>query len=169
MSKNRLYFAYDNTINYRDMARLCPEAELVAPVHLDGYELVFWDSSANIVRRDGSSVPGVVWSIPAEYEHTLAWIYHSPVMRKKIEITVADPGSKQSYTAIAYAKDARWKDPVPPTAVYFGSMMEGYCRNGLDTRPLFEAYEQTQRELNRQLGWGFPEQEKSKKHRQTER
>jgi len=169
MGKNRLYFAYDNTINSREMYRICPEAEPVAAVRLDGYELVFWDSAANINRRDGYSVPGVVWSIPAEYADTLDWQYHSPEMRNKAMITVTDPDAGKQYKVMAYAKDARWKDPVPPTAVYFGTMMEGYCRNGFDTRPLYEAYEQTQRELNRQMGRGFPEPEKAKKHRQKER
>lgn len=53
MAKNQLHFAYDNTINNREMYRICPEAEPVAAVRLDGYELVFWDSAANINRRDG--------------------------------------------------------------------------------------------------------------------
>ncbi len=160
MDKNRLYFAYDNTINSRDMYRICPEAEPVAAARLDGYELVFWDSAANISRRDGYNIPGMVWSIPAEYEEILDWDYTSPRMRNKSTITVADPATKKQYRAMAYTKDARWKDPVPPTALYFGALMEGYCRSGFDTRPLYEAYEQAQRELNRQMGRGFPEPEK---------
>ena len=169
MAKNRLYFAYDNTINSREMYRICPETEQIAAVNLEGYELVFWNSAANINRRDGYSVPGVVWSIPAEYEEILDWQYNSPEIRGKSNITVTDPQTGKTYKAISYAKDASWKDSVPPTTIYFGAMVEGYCKNGFDTRPLYEAYEQSQRELNRQIGRGFAESEKPKKYRRKVR
>ena len=41
MSEDRLYFAYGSNINLDQMAHRCPAAEVVGPVVLENYRLLF--------------------------------------------------------------------------------------------------------------------------------
>ena len=41
MAEGKLYFAYGSNINLDQMAQRCPDAQVVGPVTLENYELLF--------------------------------------------------------------------------------------------------------------------------------
>ncbi len=56
MAEGKLYFAYGSNINLDQMAQRCPDAQVVGPVTLENYELLF---RGNLRGAGGSpSLPG---------------------------------------------------------------------------------------------------------------
>ena len=61
MAEGKLYFAYGSNINLDQMAQRCPDAQVVGPVTLENYELLFHGNLrgagvATIAPREGSTV-----------------------------------------------------------------------------------------------------------------
>ena len=61
MAEGKLYFAYGSNINLDQMAQRCPDAQVVGPVTLENYELLFRGNLrgagvATIAPREGSTV-----------------------------------------------------------------------------------------------------------------
>ena len=74
--KERLYFAYGSNINLEQMAQRCPDAEVVGPVVLEDYELLFRGNRAGcgvatIEPLPGSQVHGLLWKLTPECERSL--------------------------------------------------------------------------------------------------
>ncbi len=70
--KNSYYFAYGSNINLDQMADRCPDAQVVGPVVLEGYELLFRRGGfATIQPCEGNKVHGLLWSITPECERSL--------------------------------------------------------------------------------------------------
>ena len=65
MADGKLYFAYGSNINLDQMAYRCPDAKVVGPVTLEGWELLFRGSGvATIGPKEGSTVHGLLWRSP---------------------------------------------------------------------------------------------------------
>ena len=86
MAEGKLYFAYGSNINLDQMAQRCPDAQVVGPVTLENYELLFRGNLrgagvATIAPREGSTVHGLLWNITPECERSLDYYegYPSPV------------------------------------------------------------------------------------------
>ena len=63
-----MYFAYGSNINLDQMAYRCPAAQVVGPVVLEGYELLFRGNAsgngvATIKPKEGQQVHGLLWRI----------------------------------------------------------------------------------------------------------
>lgn len=76
MAEGKLYFAYGSNINLDQMAQRCPDAQVVGPVTLENYELLFRGNLrgagvATIAPREGSTVHGLLWNITPECERSL--------------------------------------------------------------------------------------------------
>ena len=64
MVEDKLYFAYGSNINLDQMAYRCPAAQVVGPVVLEGYELLFRGNAsgngvATIKPKEGQQVHGI--------------------------------------------------------------------------------------------------------------
>ena len=56
MADGKLYFAYGSNINLDQMAYRCPDAQVVGPVKLEGWELLFRGSGvATISPKKGAA------------------------------------------------------------------------------------------------------------------
>ena len=61
--ENTLYFAYGSNINLNQMEYRCPDASVVGPVVLEGWELLFRRGGfATIAPKEGKTVQGLLWS-----------------------------------------------------------------------------------------------------------
>ena len=70
--ENTLYFAYGSNINLGQMEYRCPDASVVGPVVLEGWELLFRRGGfATIAPKEGETVQGLLWSITPECERSL--------------------------------------------------------------------------------------------------
>ena len=69
LTVKRYYIAYGSNINTTQMAHRCPTAVVEGTSTVPGYELVFKGSRsyavATIEKKEGASVPVLVWSIKA--------------------------------------------------------------------------------------------------------
>ena len=68
--EEKLYFAYGSNINLEQMAYRCPTAQVVGPVTLEGYELLFRGNArgsgvATIAPKEGHQVHGLFGRSPA--------------------------------------------------------------------------------------------------------
>lgn len=76
MVEDKLYFAYGSNINLDQMAYRCPAAQVVGPVVLEGYELLFRGNAsgngvATIKPKEGQQVHGLLWRITPGCERSL--------------------------------------------------------------------------------------------------
>lgn len=51
MNEEKLYFAYGSNINLNQMDMRCPNARVIGPVVLEGYELLFRKSNRSPAQR----------------------------------------------------------------------------------------------------------------------
>ena len=65
-----LYLAYGSNVNPVNMKRRCPRALALGQYELRGYEFEF-RSVANLKKRKGAFVMGVLWKITPKCEQTL--------------------------------------------------------------------------------------------------
>ena len=93
MAEGKLYFAYGSNINLDQMAQRCPDAQVVGPVTLENYELLFRGNLrgagvATIAPREGSTVHGLLWNITPECERSLDYYEGYPHLYGKEPVTV---------------------------------------------------------------------------------
>lgn len=149
----KLYFAYGSNINLGQMAHRCPDAQMVGPVTLDGYELRFRGNGggygvATIAPKRGSQVPGLLWRITPVCEQSLDRYEGYPHLYGKEPVTVRDRAG-QAYTVMAYVMTERYREPALPSNLYYSGILEGYRQNGLPTASLKRAWERTVKEIHR--------------------
>jgi len=156
MSDNILIFAYGVDIDYGRSLLIFPEAEVTGKAFLKDHELAFWDNGSATIRPcEGAQVQGVILSVPKEFEEELDDIKYCPDLKKKKTVTVEDALTGKPMQAAVYYTEERYLSPFPPGAERFGRMVDGYWRQGLDTKPLFEAFKRANDDLirmhNRQI------------------
>ena len=147
MADGRLYFAYGSNINLEQMACRCPDATVVGPVMLEGYELLFRRNGfASIAPKEGGTVHGLLWSITPECERSLDNYEGYPRFYGKRMVSVRD-NEGRSLSAMAYIMDERFREPMMPSESYYAVILEGYRQNGLPVIFLKEAWEHTAEEI----------------------
>ena len=141
------YFSYSSNMNAQQMAFRCPDAEAVGPVRLKDYRLVFRGSGvATIIPESGSHVDGVLWRISEQDEHHLDHYEGYPILYGKEPITVSNRECGEQ-KAMVYTMNPPYRDtPALPTQLYLEGILEGYKQNGLEIRPVLEAYRNAQHE-----------------------
>lgn len=150
----KLYFAYGSNINLDQMAHRCPDAQVVGPVVLDNYELLFRGSGigsgvATIAPKKGKKVYGLLWKLTRECEESLNQYEGFPRLYGKENVTVRDKNG-QEFTVMAYVMTAeRGRTPAPPSLYYYEGIRDGYRQNGLPAQSLGAALRKNQRELGR--------------------
>ncbi len=150
--RERLYFAYGSNINLDQMAHRCPDARVVGPVVLEGYELLFRGGGvATIAPKEGEKVTGLLWSITPECERSLDQYEGYPRFYDKRKVTVRDAQGR-SLSVMAYVMDERFREPMLPSDSYYNGILEGYRQNGLPVAELKRAWEHAVREVHAATG-----------------
>ena len=148
--ENTMYFAYGSNINLGQMEYRCPDASVVGPVVLDGYELLFRRGGfATIAPKEGEQVQGLLWSITQSCERSLDRYEGYPRFYDKRMVTVRDSEGR-SLSVMAYIMDERFREPMLPTDSYYNSILEGYRQNGLPTAELKKAWDHAVREVHQE-------------------
>ena len=146
--ENTLYFAYGSNINLGQMEYRCPDASVVGPVVLEGWELLFRRGGfATIAPKEGETVQGLLWSITQSCERSLDRYEGYPRFYDKKMVTVRDSEGR-SLSVMAYIMDDRFREPMLPTESYYNGILEGYRQNGLPVAALEKAWEQAVREVH---------------------
>lgn len=153
--KTVYYFAYGSNCNLNQMAYRCPDATVVGSVTLPNYRLTFNGKSsgwgvANIRRRNGATVTGLLWKITQECERSLDRYEGYPHLYGKHTVTVHTQDGEE-IRAMVYTMTKGHEAAAMPTAGYFNGIVEGFDQNGMDTQPLFEALEQTKASAGRRM------------------
>ena len=150
--ENTLYFAYGSNINLDQMAYRCPDAQVVGPVTLENYELLFRRGGfATIAPKEGESVTGLLWSITPGCERSLDRYEGYPRFYDKRMVTVRDSEGR-SLSVMAYIMDERFREPMLPTESYYNGILEGYRQNGLPGSALKKAWDHAVQEVHQETG-----------------
>lgn len=147
MAEERLYFAYGSNINLDQMAHRCPNAQVVGPVVLEDYKLLFRSNSnrngvATIRPHKGRKVHGLLWKITPECERALDVYEGFPRLYNKQDVIVRD-NSGREITVMAYVMTDLCKEPAMPSSYYYNGIMAGYRQNGLPVSALRRVWQQT--------------------------
>lgn len=122
--EDRLYFAYGSNMSERQMKSRVPGAVLVGRATLADHELIFsgfsktWGgATANVRRKPGSSVFGVVWALPPGGKAQLDRFegYPTVYQRRKASVVLLD--ARRTVTATLYYKRSI-KALAPPSEAY---------------------------------------------------
>ena len=140
MSEN-LYFAYGSNINLNQMAVRCPDAQVVEPAVLEGYELLFRGNGssfgvATIAPKEGSQVQGLLWKITPYCEMSLDIYEGYPRLYEKQSITLHTKSGKQVQAMVYVMTREKERLPTMPTRSYYTGIQEGFRQNGLSERSL---------------------------------
>ena len=132
MAEGKLYFAYGSNINLDQMAQRCPDAQVVGPVTLENYELLFHGNLrgagvATIAPREGSTVHGLLWNITPECERSLDYYEGYPHLYGKEPVTVHGHDG-QEHTVMAYVMTELCKEPSIPSFYYYNGILEATGR-----------------------------------------
>lgn len=129
----KLYIAYGSNLNLAQMAARCPSARVYARGSLNNWELVFrgsmTNSHATIIRKQGSTVPVLVWEIQPRDEYRLDIYEGYPRYYFKKNIMVNIDGKKKK--AMVYIMNER-QLPGRPSAMYVETIRQGYEDNDMD-------------------------------------
>ena len=152
MAESKLYFAYGSNINLDQMAYRCPAAQVVGPVVLDGYKLLFRGNSrgngvATIAPHKGRKVYGLLWKITPECEQALDIYEGFPRLYDKQDVTVQGKDGRE-FTVMAYVMTDLWREPSVPSSYYYNGILEGYRCSGLPAAALKEAWDHAVEEVH---------------------
>lgn len=129
----KLYIAYGSNLNLAQMAARCPSAKVYAKGVLNNWVLVYrgamTNSHATIIRKQGSTVPVLVWEIQPRDEYRLDIYEGYPRYYFKKDIMVNIDGRKKK--AMVYIMDER-RLPGRPSVSYIETIRQGYADNNMD-------------------------------------
>ena len=139
-----LYFAYGSNINLQQMAVRCPDAQVVEPAVLKGYELLFRGNGnsfgvATIAPKEGSQVQGLLWKITPYCELSLDIYEGYPRLYEKQAITLRTKSGKQVQAMVYVMTHEKERLPAMPTRSYYTGIQEGFRQNGLPEQALKDA------------------------------
>lgn len=143
----KLYVAYGSNLNLAQMAARCPSASIYAKGILNNWELAYrghmMNSHATIIRKQGSTVPVLIWEIQPADEYRLDIYEGYPHYYLKKDIMVTISGKKKK--AMVYIMDEK-QPPGRPSAQYIKTILKGYLDNNMDTDILKKSLERNNEE-----------------------
>ena len=147
-----LYFAYGSNIHLDQMAHRCPAAQVVGPVVLENYKLLFrgnirGNGVATIKPHKGRKVHGLLWKITPECEKSLDVYEGYPRLYGKQTVLVRD-SSGQEIPVMAYVMTDLCREPAMPSIYYYSGIERGYRQNGLPVAALNRALDHAAREVD---------------------
>lgn len=135
-----LYVAYGSNMSLSQMAHRCPKSKVVGVGKIKGFRLVF-NVHADIIPTDNKKdeVPVLVWDIHFDDWKHLDFYEGYPRYYVKEVIEVEIDGKIEKATV--YVMNSRRKGISPPSKTYFDCIEEGYIKNGIDTKYLYDVLE----------------------------
>ena len=141
--QGKYYIAYGSNLSVGQMARRCPDAEIVGTAALDGWQLLF-KGCATIEPSADRNTPVLIWRISPRDEKRLdayeGWPDFYFKRDLEVEATPISGGDPRTLTAMVYIMDERYSRSVP-SPYYYGVLDEGYRRFGFDRSLLRQALE----------------------------
>lgn len=129
----KLYVAYGSNLNLAQMTLRCPSSKVYAQGTLNNWELVYRGSKTNshatIIRKQGSTVPVLVWEIQPRDEYRLDIYEGYPRYYFKKDIMVNIDEKKKK--AMVYIMSEQ-QLPRRPSASYIETILQGYIDNDMD-------------------------------------
>ena len=152
MPDERLYFAYGSNINLHQMARRCPNAEVIGPVDLPDYRLAFRASGvATILPEEGATVHGLLWKLSPECEQSLDHYEGFPSFYEKQDLTVHD-GYGGVFAVMAYVMTPENAQIIAePIPYYCAGIRAGFIQNGMAVPDFDRALARGKREAREAL------------------
>lgn len=148
-SKRIIYAAYGSNMNIEQMKKRCPKAQLIGTGTLKGYHLTFRGKKhgvANIEKNKNGQVPIVLWEITRSCEGSLDFYEGFPTLYVKKWISVNT--EKGEFEAMAYVMTDGYEVLTAiPYVGYCKIIEQGYEQNGIEKEPLYEALQNTYREV----------------------
>lgn len=145
----KYYLAYGSNLSVYQMAQRCPDAIYIGTAEIPDYRLLFKGSLTGsyltIERKEGSTVPVLVWEISGADERNLDRYEGFPTFYYKKNLSVmvkpfipkAEPVELDAIVYIMHEE----RTLGCPGRHYFEVCLEGYERFGFDKRILEKALE----------------------------
>lgn len=135
-----LYWCYGSNLNVEQMKIRCPRAKFKGPLTVFDAALVF-RGVADVTVREGSFVPGGLWSITKRceaeldrYEGVASGIYNKRYFHLRRNKQVVDVLFYQMRTS---------RGVMPPSRYYLNTIAQGYKDFGLDLDVLAKYLEES--------------------------
>lgn len=142
-NQSKYYIAYGSNLSVKQMARRCPDAEIVGTAVLAGWQLLF-KGCATIEPNADRNTPVLIWRIsPSDEERLDAYESWPNFYFKKdlaVEVTPISGGEPLAVTAMVYIMNER-HICHPPNWYYYSVLDEGYRHFGFDRFLLRQALE----------------------------
>lgn len=138
MALDRYFFAYGSNMSIWVMSEICGEHKVVGPARLDDYRVAFlrrsmgWQGGvADIVHATGEVVWGVLYAIGDSCHNALDSKEHFGTGYTSMHCEVTLPEAGQTVHAFTYTVIDKSDEEIPPSPMYFDTMLEGAQQRGL--------------------------------------
>ena len=146
----RYYIAYGSNLNVRQMKMRCPGATILGTAKLKDYELLFKGSKTGsyltIEKKEGSTVPVVIWEVTESDEKALDRYEGYPIFYYKKEMKLQYKGIRtgKRRTVDAFVYIMNEENPVGvPSIYYMKTCIDGYDTFYFDKNILINAYKKS--------------------------
>lgn len=146
----RYYIAYGSNLNVKQMKMRCPGATILGTAKLKNYELLFkgrkTGSYLTIEKKEGSTVPVVIWEVTESDEKSLDRYEGYPIFYYKKEMKLQYKGIRigKRRTVNAFVYIMHEENPVGvPSIYYMKTCIDGYDTFYFDKNILINAYKKS--------------------------
>lgn len=146
----KYYVAYGSNLNVRQMKMRCPGATILGTAKLKDYELLFKGSKTGsyltIEKKEGSTVPVVIWEVTESDEKSLDRYEGYPIFYYKKEMKLQykgiRTGKRRTVNAFVYIMNE--ENPIGvPSIYYMKTCIDGYDTFYFDKNILINAYKKS--------------------------
>lgn len=146
----RYYIAYGSNLNVKQMKMRCPGATILGTTKLKNYELLFkgikTGSYLTIEKKEGSTVPVVIWEVTESDEKSLDRYEGYPIFyyKKKMKLQYKGIRTGKRRTVNAFVYIMHEENPVGvPSIYYMKTCIDGYDTFYFDKNILINAYKKS--------------------------
>lgn len=146
----RYYIAYGSNLNVKQMKMRCPGATILGTTKLKNYELLFKGSKTGsyltIEKKEGSTVPVVIWEVTESDEKSLDRYEGCPIFYYKKEMKLQYKGIRtgKRRTVNAFVYIMHEENPIGvPSIYYMKTCIDGYDTFYFDKNILINAYKKS--------------------------
>ena len=146
----RYYIAYGSNLNVKQMKMRCPGATILGTTKLKNYELLLKGSTTGsyitIEKKEGSTVPVVIWEVTESDEKSLDRYEGYPIFYYKKEMKLQYKGIRtgKRRTVNAFVYIMHEENPVGvPSIYYMKTCIDGYDTFYFDKNILINAYKKS--------------------------
>lgn len=146
----RYYIAYGSNLNVKQMKMRCPGATILGTTKLKNYELQFKGSKTGsyltIEKKEGSTVPVVIWEVTESDEKSLDRYEGYPIFYYKKEMKLQYKGIRtgKRRTVNAFVYIMHEENPIGvPSIYYMKTCIDGYDTFYFDKNILINTYKKS--------------------------